>query len=205
MEALTKAHVDWGVAALALAGRPPNGDLHVVRAFRGGMLLAAVDGLGHGSEAAAASRAAGEVLKGYAGEPVIALLRRCHAALRTTRGVAMSVASLDYARGLVTWLGVGSVQGALLRPTPAGEARPEESLMVHGGLVGAQLPPLRASVVPVAGGDTLVLATDGVASDFERGLALGRAPQAAANAILARHGKGTDDALVLVARLRGRP
>jgi serine phosphatase RsbU (regulator of sigma subunit) len=66
-------------------------------------------------------------------------------------------------------------------------------------VVGARLPPLQAAVLPLEPGDTLVFATDGIASDFERGLARHLSPEAAARAI----GRHTDDALVLVARHRG--
>src|SRR2546430_400954 len=50
--------IDWGVAALALAGETESGDLHLVKRVGRGTLVAAVDGLGHGAEAAAAARAA---------------------------------------------------------------------------------------------------------------------------------------------------
>jgi hypothetical protein len=52
-------------------------------------------------------------------------------------------------------------------------------------------------------GDTLVMATDGVRSGFAADLPLHGSPQALADEILARDGKRTDDALVLVARYLG--
>jgi hypothetical protein len=73
-------------------------------------------------------------------------------------------------------------------------------LVTRGGVVGAQLPPLKAAVVPVARGDTLVFATDGIAREFSENLSLEPPPQELANRILARHGRPTDDALVVVAR-----
>jgi hypothetical protein len=67
------------------------------------------------------------------------------------------------------------------------------------------LPQLRTTVLPVSAGDTLVFATDGIALDFTRGLARNLPPQRAAEGILARHCKSTDDALVVVARYGGSP
>jgi len=55
----------------------------------------------------------------------------------------------------------------------------------------------------VAPGDTLVLATDGIQSGFADELAVDASPQQLADQILARSGKSTDDALVLVARYVG--
>jgi hypothetical protein len=51
----------------------------------------------------------------------------------------------------------------------------------------------------------LVLATDGIRSDYAEGLAVGESPQKAADRILAQYHKPTDDALVLVARYLGTP
>jgi hypothetical protein len=56
------------------------------------------------------------------------------------------------------------------------------------------------AIVP---GDTLVFATDGVDAAFERDLN-GRVPvQPLAQRLLAVHGRGSDDALVLVVRIVG--
>jgi hypothetical protein len=48
-----------------------------------------------------------------------------------------------------------------------------------------------------------VLATDGIRSDFAPTVTPARSPRELADAILAQHGRDTDDALVLVARLQG--
>jgi hypothetical protein len=76
-------------------------------------------------------------------------------------------------------------------------------LLLHAGVVGLQLPPLRDFGIPVARGDTLILATDGIRGGFAEGLTLEGTPQQLADRILARDDKGTDDALVLVARYVG--
>ena len=194
--------IEWGVASRALPGQPASGDINVVKGFSDGVLVAAVDGLGHGEEAATAAAVAAATLEKHAAEPVMTLVQRCHEALRATRGVAMSIASFNVARGLLTWLGVGNVEGVLLRRS-AVRAEAEMPLLLRGGVVGFQLPPLDVEVVPVSAGDTLIFATDGIQSDFARGLARNFPPQQAAEKILARYGKATDDALVLVARYVG--
>jgi negative regulator of sigma-B (phosphoserine phosphatase) len=205
METLASSILEWGFASRVLPGQPSSGDLQVVKSFPDGVLVAALDGIGHGDEAASAATAARAILEAHSQESVIALIERCHEGLRGTRGVAMSVASFSVSKGLITWLGVGNVQGVLLRRRLA-PAVAEESLLLRGGVVGAQLPSLQAAVLPVSTGDTLIFATDGISSDFARGLARNHPPQSAAERILVRHGKTTDDALVLVARyLQDRP
>jgi len=202
METLTSSILEWGVASRALPGQSNSGDLQVVKSFPIGMLVAALDGIGHGDEAASAASAARAILEAHAQEPVMALIERCHEGLRATRGVAVSVASFNVAHGLITWMGVGNVQGVLLRRDQSGSGT-EESLLLRAGVVGVQLPSLRVSVLSVSTGDTLVFATDGIETDFDRRLARNDRPRQAAESILSRHGKTTDDALVLVARYLG--
>ncbi len=202
METVEQPVLEWGLATLALPGHVESGDRHVVQPFPNGVLVAAVDGLGHGEEAAAAAKLAVSILERHAQEEVITLLRRCHEALRGTRGVVMSVASFRAPDSMLTWLGVGNVEGLLLREA-ADSALRHEALVLRGGVVGAELPPLRVSVIPVMRGDMLIFATDGIREGFTERLALSDPPQELADRILARHAKGTDDALVLVARYAG--
>jgi negative regulator of sigma-B (phosphoserine phosphatase) len=197
MEALDLA---FGVASRALPGQASCGDVHVIESLPQGALIAVLDGLGHGSDAAHAAQIARAILAAHAADPVISLILRCHEALRTTRGAAMSVASVDTSHGLMTWVGVGNVHGLLLRRDPTAE----ESLLLRSGVVGAQLPSLRAEVLRLFPGDALVLVTDGISSDFSSKVARTLPPQEAAKSILAQHGKTTDDALVLVARYLGK-
>jgi negative regulator of sigma-B (phosphoserine phosphatase) len=198
------ASIEWGVASRALGGGEISGDLHVVVPHAAGALVAAVDGLGHGHEAAIAARAAIAVLASHADLPVTELMALCHEALRRTRGAVLSIASFDETAGQIVWLGIGNVQGMLIRPDGKGP-KPRESLLIRGGVVGYQIPTLRAATLPVGVGDVLIFATDGIAGDLI-GIVPGDQPaQDLAEDILDCRGKETDDALVLVARYRGPP
>lgn len=199
--------IEVGVAQRTLPGETESGDLHVVQPVGTGVLVGVADGLGHGAEAAAAARAAVATLREHAHESLLPLLQRCHRALVGTRGVVMSLAFFQGGDGSMTWLGVGNVECVLLYTDLAARpARPARtSLVTRGGIVGSELPPLRADVVSVAPGDTLIVATDGIKHGFADGLGTGTPPQQLADQILGRSGKGTDDALVLVARYLGRP
>jgi len=114
----------------------------------------------------------------------------------------MSIASFDTSHGLVTWLGVGNVRGILRRNGLMSIPRREE-LLLRGGIIGGEIPPLQASVLPVSHGDTLYLATDGIGGEFEQDLLSPELPQRTAEVILSRYASGDDDALVLVARVMG--
>jgi phosphoserine phosphatase RsbX len=200
----------WGVAARALARQSVSGDLSLVIPFPGGVLVAVVDGLGHGEHAVAAARLAITTLGEHAQEPVTLLLQRCHEQLKGTRGAVMSVASFDVHDSLMIWIGVGDVEGVLLRESVE-DGQGRESLPLRGGVVGYQLPPLRATALPVRRGDMLILATDGIRNSFIQEPLLRNpavrlaqdGPQQLADRLLAQYGKTTDDALVLVARYLG--
>jgi serine phosphatase RsbU (regulator of sigma subunit) len=194
--------VGWAVASQAVAGQSASGDCHVVAPFPDGVLVAALDGLGHGDEAALAARKAARILEAQPQGSIVALLQECHHALLEMRGVVLSLASFNANDGTMTWAGVGNVEGLLLRADP--EADPaRESILLRAGVVGFQLPQLSAAVLPVAPGDTLVFATDGIRPEFAEGVLLGGQLQRVADRILARYAKGTDDALVLVVEYRG--
>jgi hypothetical protein len=197
------APIEWSVAARPMAGQTVTGDLHLVQYFKDGVLLAAVDGVGHGHEALAAAQAAVSVLEARAEESVIFLVKSCHMALPKTRGVVMTLASLNWLEKTLTWIGVGNVEGRLLR-ADSSASHPSESVLLRSGLVGYQLPALHASVLPIGSGDLLIFATDGVHAAFDQGINLADSPRNIADRILSRCFKGTDDALVLVIRYLGR-
>ena len=199
---MTSRLIEWGVAELPLAGQVENGDRYVVQPFADGILVAVVDGLGHGHEAAAAAMIATTTLKQSPLEPLTVLFARCHENLRRTRGVVMSVASFRASERTMAWLGVGSVEGMLQRAS-ARSTPVSETLMLRSGVVGSHLPRLSASVLTVNLGDTLILASDGIRRGFAEALTRAVPPQRAAERILARYANRTDDALVLVARYLG--
>jgi phosphoserine phosphatase RsbX len=194
--------LDYGIAAFVLPGQGESGDSHLVCCKQSGILIAAIDGIGHGEEAASAAKITTAILKQAGDEQPILLVEKCHEALRATRGVVLSLAFIDSDNGMMTWLGVGNVQGVLIREN-AKKGDAKEMLLLRAGLVGCQLPPLQATMLRVAQGDTLFLATDGIRSDFVESLSARENPQRAADRILQDYRNGSDDALVLVARLTG--
>jgi phosphoserine phosphatase RsbX len=195
--------IEWSVASRALPGERMSGDLHVVAGWADGVLAGVVDGLGHGDEAMAAARTAVAVLEEHAGQSVIALVRRCHEALRGTRGAVMTLVSVDHREQTATTVGVGNVETVLFRANPLARPR-RESVLLRGGVVGYNLPQLQASVFPLAAGDVVVFATDGLREDFAELVTETETVSKLAGRVMARKFRGTDDALVLAFRYLGR-
>jgi phosphoserine phosphatase RsbX len=220
--------IEWGVAARACPGQAVSGDSYLVKTFPAGVMLAVVDGIGHGAAAKTAANLAIKTLDDYESQFVKLNFQRCHKTLEHTRGVVMTVAFIHafedpikwmsnpagqgncrycprtHLTGSLTWLGVGNVEGVLFR-TDAFSNAVHERASLYGGTVGGLLPPLQPRVMSLMRGDLLVLATDGVECSFSRSLQLDQSPQQIADGIMEKHYKQIDDAVVLVARFLGLP
>jgi serine/threonine protein phosphatase PrpC len=180
-----------------MGGESESGDGYVVLPIERGALIAVMDGLGHGHAAASATRAAVEILERNPSDPIISLIERCHAALRETRGVAMTIASVAPAEGTVTWAGVGNVEARLLRAKT--DSIHHDAALLLGGVVGYNLPSMRSTKLTLEDRDLLVFATDGISAAFADDIVVNQGPTEIARSVLSKYRK-EDDALVLAAR-----
>jgi hypothetical protein len=167
----------------------------------GRVLLAVIDGLGHGPDAVTASRAAAVAIERYAAEAPDEILQRCHEVSTRTRGSVITVAAIGLEAGTLTWAGVGNVAGVVLRTGPP---RGGETLRAAAGIVGSRIPVLKSVSLPLGTGDLIVLASDGIRPHFASVPVHERPLQAIADWILAEQGRETDDAHVLVASYQRR-
>jgi len=191
--------IEAAFATLPLPGQSESGDLCLIKRLGKGTLLAVVDGLGHGQDAASAAHAAVGALDRYSREPLADLVRRCHDAMVGLRGVVLGLAYLDPQAATLTWLGVGNVGGVLLR-ADLGNRPSRVALVPNAGFIGAEATRPTTRSVPLALGDTVILFSDGIKDGFADSLVLSNTPQQIADFVITRHLKGNDDALVLVAR-----
>jgi len=188
---------------VAVFGRPIEGenesgdDAAFVRS-RHALLVALADGLGHGSEAREASaRAMATVRANAKGDPA-ALLGSCDQALRGTRGAVMAIVRFDRSAHTVTHAGAGNINTHLYRPRAT---RRFGSVSCVLGARGPS-PRLMAETEPLEQRALLVMFSDGISArtDLSEDLELLRQPPLViAHQVVVRHGRNTDDALVLVA------
>jgi len=191
----------WAAASKALQGESVSGDTSVVAQYPGGILIAVVDALGHGPEAAFAAKVAATTLEHYAGTPVVPLARRCHDMLVKTRGVVAGIATVDLRSSTLTWISIGNVEGLLIR---AGGKGARVAVVQAGGVLGYKFPRIAAdAAIPLGPGDRLIFTTDGVREEFMEGIPPDGPPTRLADLLLDRFSKGTDDALVLAAEYHG--
>jgi phosphoserine phosphatase RsbX len=194
--------MEFGIAAAAVEGQSESGDIHVLKYVQDCLLLAVIDGIGHGESASAAALAASSVLEEHPSDRLETLVQMCHDVLRSTRGAVMSLASIFPRLGQMRWLGIGNVQGMVQR-AGALKGTAQEVLLLRAGVLGAQMPSLQAATVPLKAGDRIIFATDGIRSGFVADVSPLDTPQRCADRILQQHCRGNDDALVLVARYLG--
>lgn len=181
-----------GSAHRAIGNETVCGDSFIAVPIEQGLLLCLADGLGHGPAAFAASDAACRYVQAHADMPLEALMRGIDAALRGTRGAAVSILTLAAQRA--RFIGVGNVE---LRA----HARVRIAPPTQPGIVGQGVRKLRVWDYAIAYGDIFALLSDGISTRFNLEELAHLPPQALAEELLARHRKSHDDACCVVARL----
>jgi len=195
--------LEWAVASRPMVGQALSGDIATVQSSSSRCVLAVIDGLGHGPEAAAAATTAARIVERNRAEPVEALLLLAHEHLAESRGVAATLAIIDGDTGRMDWLGVGNVNGVVLRADDTARPRTYPVFLCRG-VLGYLLPNLHlAEPVQLTDGDCIVIATDGVRGDLTASLRAEMPVTRLAEKILADQAIPDDDALVFVARYHG--
>jgi len=198
----TTEGISWSVLRLALPGQSESGDRYYVKAFDDRVLVAAIDGLGHGNEAAIAGKRAIQVLDEHAmrTDSLMTLVKHCHEDLKDTRGAVMNIASFNWNKHTMSWIGIGNVNGLYFH-REKGDIHPTQvTIIQRSGIVGFKLPVLQVTMLPVQFGDTLIFTTDGIRNNYVDDLYLQGSTKQIAEFIAKGYAKNNDDALILVAR-----
>lgn len=195
--------MEWSALQVAARNESVCGDEFVVNNYRDQVLLGAIDGLGHGEQALKASSQAKKSLKSFSGQSLISLVNSCHDELRQTRGAVMSLVVIDNWEQTMTWIGIGNVEGTLYRSNGSAIQKDMEHILLRGGVVGYQLPTLKASIISITPGDLLILTTDGVNNDYKDRINVNLTTDGIVGQISSRYIDQSDDALVIAARYAG--
>jgi negative regulator of sigma-B (phosphoserine phosphatase) len=187
--------MNYGVYTRAKHERGVSGDAYTVQKDGNKILLALVDGLGSGEEAAKAATAAIAAIQKNHTLPLTEILQHCHLALRATRGVVLGMLRVNLETNRMRYVGVGNVGIRILSQEPFHP-------ISYNGIVGYRLPRVHEFVGKYYQGDLVVLYSDGIDSRFHSDEVLlygEQDPETLAEAIAMRYGKD-DDICVLVAR-----
>ncbi|WNG54007.1 SpoIIE family protein phosphatase [Archangium gephyra] len=190
------SRVEVGVVCVPMPGEEVCGDSWAVDSKEDRCVFLVADGLGHGPEAARASRAAVVSFLEQAPRGPVELLRGAHQELRSTRGAAVSFASMEGAQ--LHYAGVGNISAAVVSREGV-----IQRLVSMNGTLGHQAPRMQQFSYPWSAGATLVMCSDGLATQWKLdgypGL-LARHPALVAGVLYRDFVRGRDDATVLVAR-----
>lgn len=189
------ASVEVGAVCVPMPGEEVCGDAWAVDFKQGRFFVLVADGLGHGPEAARASRAAVVSFLEQGATELVELMRGAHQELRSTRGAAVALATVEGAR--LHFSGVGNISAAVV------SAGSTQRLVSMNGTLGHQAHRMQQFSYTWNPGDTLVLCSDGLTTqwrlDAYPGL-LARHPSLVAGVLYRDFARGRDDATVLVAR-----
>lgn len=181
-------------------------------------LIAVVDGVGHGEEAAAATAKILECIRGYYQLDLVALVQECHQRAILTRGATMGVVLINQLDSQIHYIGVGDVVMNVVswskkHPGKKTRARFDQlgdsdmfakKLINNNGTIGYSISN-RLQVIQheYSPDDMILLYTDGIKQDFQPmqienldGLKI----ETVAKLIVTGFALPHDDATVIVAR-----
>ena len=160
--------------------------------------LTMADGLGHGPAAATAARLAIETASQNSSQPIVPLMERIHAALKPTRGAAVSIAEIDTEAKVVRYIGVGNISGAIVT-----DSLPLRRMVSIPGTAGHQVHKFMEYSYPWDPQSHLLMHSDGLQThwsfDGYPGL-MERHPTLIAGAFYRDYSRGRDDVTVALAR-----
>ncbi len=198
-EKYTSASVPIEVAVVSepIRGEEVCGDGWGIRNTAGGLLLMVVDGSGHGILASEAAREAERVFREAKTDSLLEILHDAHAALRKTRGAALSIARINLENGLLSFAGIGNVSASIVSN---GATR---GMVCHNGTLGQQMYRVQEFTYPWDSASTLVMHSDGLLTrwDLDHCPGIWHKPPSVIAALLHRDFcRGRDDVTVLVAK-----
>ncbi|MET0533370.1 MAG: ATP-binding SpoIIE family protein phosphatase [Steroidobacter sp.] len=105
--------LEIGALVIPKPGEQACGDAWCYTERVEGVLVLAIDGLGHGLGASQAAAEACRVFEVDKHRPSLRIIQSLHEALRPTRGAAITLMEMDWDAGRATSVAVGNVQAAL--------------------------------------------------------------------------------------------
>lgn len=150
-----------GAISLPKPGESACGDSWYVRSDPDRIGVIVADGLGHGLQAADASRRAVELFRQAPRQGLAAQMAILHAGLRSTRGAAVALAEIRPQRSELAFVGVGNINATVF------DAKGRRTLVSHNGTVGAETRRIQEFTVPWTDQTLLVAHSDGLSTSWD--------------------------------------
>jgi anti-sigma regulatory factor (Ser/Thr protein kinase) len=193
-----RAGIILGKVVIPYPGEVDCGDSWAFGLGNSASTLLAVDGSGHGPQAAKAAGTAVTTFMNGDRADIVRLMETIHRALAPTRGAAVAVVQIAAATGQVRFVGVGNIAAALI------ELNGNTKRMIsHNGTAGHVAPRIREFTYPYSGNPTVVLHSDGLSAKWDMSAYPGLAthhPSVIAGVLSRDFRRTNDDAMVVVMR-----
>jgi anti-sigma regulatory factor (Ser/Thr protein kinase) len=189
-------NIEVGAVCLPKTGEAVCGDDWALADANRYCSVMIADGLGHGTEAARAARAATKVLLSQPLAEPRGILEECHRMLTPTRGAAVAVARVEADAGLGQFAGIGNINARV-------EGASARSLVSHNGTVGHNVRRIQEFSFPWPDSSLLILHSDGLATHWHLKDYPGLATKHAgliAGVLYRDFERGRDDVTVVVIR-----
>ncbi len=177
-------------------GEDVNGDAYHVERFENGhneekLLIAVIDGLGHGENACVASKTAVDYIKSHKSLTLKEMVTGVHKALIGTRGAVVGICAIQ--NGTLSYIGVGNISAQIVN-----NAEQQQHLTSTSGVLGWNLRKVKEFKYAFQSG-WLVMNSDGIGR-FSFSEYLSDDLDAMASNILNEHRRDDDATVVIVRR-----
>jgi anti-sigma regulatory factor (Ser/Thr protein kinase) len=149
-----------GGLALPFPGETACGDAWACSGESSLRRIMIADGLGHGPEAATASRTATEVFEATATLSIAEVLARQHLVLKQTRGAAVALAEVDAGARTVAFAGVGNVSAVIVGPDSS------EHMVSMNGTIGRAVRKIQTFTYALPERAMVVMHSDGLSTHW---------------------------------------
>jgi anti-sigma regulatory factor (Ser/Thr protein kinase) len=177
-----------------MPGMNMNGDSYFIKQWNNQALLGIIDGLGHGEEAAAASKIAKEYLEQNFEIDIEQLTFGLHKRLYNTRGAAGGLVRIDKTASRLGFCGIGNIEVRIIGDPPMHP-------ICLDGIIGVNVKKVTKFEYQHNVLKAVVLHSDGISARFDLldYPTVCQEPQKVAERILAEWGKEQDDATIIIA------
>jgi serine/threonine-protein kinase RsbT len=183
-----------GIACRPALGMTMNGDTYLIKEWNGQTLLGIIDGLGHGEEAAVASKKAERYVLANHTKDVEQLISGMHYHLHGTRGAVAGVVRIDRHASRIFFCGIGNIEVSIV-------GEPQMHPTSLEGILGVNMRKIIKFGYDYSSLKAVALHSDGISGRFSLSdyPLMYEQPQSVAERIMAEWGKKEDDATIVIA------